>query len=162
MSKPQPRYTEDEKKIVGQQIIDTIHKICTGDATTCVFGFCIFNKHCAKPHYTADSLPKKNLKLKSLLKNVNSKFNKKVGRKNPTAYGHTLRDQIRRILGQDIEEHYLVKGDEKLKHKIAICTTLNQVNELLAMKYFKVHKKSISTPQGRSHYRKYLNENRNP
>lgn len=160
MSKPKPRYTEDEKKIVGQQIIDTIHKICTGDAITCVFGFCIFNKSCAKPHYTAETLPKKNLHLKSLLKNVNAKFNKKKGRKNPTAYGHTLRDQIKFVLGQDIEENYLVKGDEKLKHKIAQCTTLNEINELLARKYFKVHKKQISFPKGRFHYLKYINENR--
>jgi hypothetical protein len=64
------------------------------------------------------------------------------------------------ILGENIFDHYLVKGNREAIEAIKRAKNLNQINTILEKRYNKTHTKKLSVPgKDRSLYRKYIGEN---
>jgi hypothetical protein len=161
------KYTEEKKLVVSKEIVDTIHRICTGDAGTCCFGYCIFNHQCAKPNFELAALiKKKNIRLKGILKNVRAKERKKLGITQPPdkqkqKLERSLKWAVNRILGENIYDHYLIKGNERAISQIDICKNIKEVVLVLGERYEEVHGKKASLPGGsRYKYWFYKNENK--
>lgn len=149
------------KKKVDAEIIKTINRICTNDPDCCSFGFCKFNKKCAKPFYEEEGLPKiTGRSKKRIINNLIKADFKRYGKPWPFAVSRKVINEINGILGECILEHELVKGDPVTISKIKACLSFRQINKVLEEKYNSINKKKISLPgQSRDFYRKYLNEN---
>jgi hypothetical protein len=148
-----------EKDELKQEIRDTVTAICTSDASTCLFGYCVFNKVCAKKHLAAGgSFPPSRKRLKSMLKNASSKLNKKLQR----VPRSTLLEACAKILGQDVFDHELVKEHQSTTDKIRAAKKMVDIVNILNERHKQMTGRYKSLPGGnaRELYWKYQGENR--
>lgn len=129
-----------KKIILIETISSIINDLCTNDIKKCNWGWCEYNGVCAKCYFANhDNFPKKLLKIKSLLKCVKAKFNKKIGRINPTNLGGSVHEIASTLVGCDIYEHELVKNCKWMPKAIYKARTLTQIAELLNRKHIHVN-----------------------
>jgi hypothetical protein len=145
-----------EKEKLKAEIIDTIHRVCTGNPTTCCFGYCKFNYCCAARYYVEeDTLPKTKIRLKGLLKNAKKKERKSLGIKSPE---QSVLEQVSLILGQNILEHKLVIGHERTINQIKSCKSIKEINNIFHKRHLAIYGYSLSLP-GSKFYGAYVGEN---
>lgn len=160
MSSDVEEIMQKERFLVKAEIVATIERICTGFWETCSFGYCGFNRECAKPLYKTDELPDRSKKLKSILKNAKSKERKKLG----TTIHNTPKkatfsfEKVNEILGQDILEHDLIKDSKSAKKQVRAATDMGTLIKILQWRHNEVHGKYLNLPKGRYYYWKYKNE----
>lgn len=130
-----------EKERLKQKALHIIELGCPGDWESCCFGYCQFYKMCHKNVFTYDKLPTRLIRLKSLIKNLSSKYNSVNGRSNPTNLGQNHFEIAKTLLGQDVMQHELVKDKPNVKKRIGRCTTLNQILRILKYQTYQIPKK---------------------
>lgn len=149
----------EERQRLRDEIIHTINCICSSDPLTCIYGFCKDRKSCAAKSFDKIIVTTKMKHLTGLLKNAKKKLNRKLRKNDPVPHPNDLFGRLKYILGQDIFEHDLVKGDVLVKERIKYAKNLKQVLLILEEKYNAINSKPISLSKGRWQYIKYLGEN---
>lgn len=132
--------------VVRHNLLNKIERlfdiICSGDDKSCSNPTCKFFKSCHKIDF-AKNPPKKNLRLKGVIKSLNSYVTKKKGRKNPNDEGGTFHERIKFILGISIFEHELIKGHTPSIISCQKATTLSQIVNILEKRSVEINKKSM-------------------
>jgi hypothetical protein len=107
--------------------------VCSKDFAACPFRSCAYLQKCCKIDYEQDELlmKKKRIRLKAIYKNVKGTVNELKGRSSPHNLGQGIFEIASTILGQDIREHDLIKGNKWAETRIEKCTTIFQVLQLL-------------------------------
>lgn len=122
---------DNEKKRLIEEIAGLLSLLCTGEKSSCGWGWCEHNGLCAKEYFVGDNLPKKKMRLRSMAKCLRSKNNKRIGRFNPSHLGNNIHEIASTLVGCNIYEHELVVGHQRTADKIKMATTLNQINQIL-------------------------------
>ena len=135
-----------EKEELKKKIESLATHLCTSDFNTCAIGHCGHYGKCHIDDYKPEMFAKtKKIKLKSILKNLKSRLNKREGRTNPDFLGNGVHEIASTLVGCDIYEHNLVKGNKRVTKMIANATTLGQMVEILNRAYIVKHGRSRFT-----------------
>lgn len=131
-----------EKENLKRRIDDVVNKGCSNDPSGCPFKICGFNGRCHRDDYSYDNLRQGLHKLKSIFKNLSKRSNKANGYKNPRDLGEGVFEIAASILGCDVFEHSLIKGNKLAIKEMSRATTLNQITTIFNRQYNIKFKKS--------------------
>lgn len=132
----------EKRKRITDEIFRVLNLLCTGNSETCHLGMCKFNGECQKKWFEDNGVRHKNVRLKSLLKNIKKHDRKRLGRESPSHLGTNIHEIASTLVGCDIYEHDLVKGSKWATKEISRCTTLNQIAGILDRRNIQVTGKS--------------------
>lgn len=129
-----------------QKIEELATHLCTTDFNTCPIGHCGHYGKCHIDDYKPDKFVKtKKIRLKSILKNLKARLNKREGRTNPDFLGNGVHEIASTLVGCNIYEHELVKGNKTVTKRISNATTIGQMVEILNEAYIKKNGESRFT-----------------
>lgn len=137
---------------VKQEIIETINRICTGDHNTCGLGYCQFNGECGKPFFEVKTELDSLHYLKVIKKQVSK--TKKTNKRKPEFVRRPHHDKVSEILGQDVFDHELVKGNSGAIQAIQKAGSHKSINKILATLHLLKYKRPKFLHWGRRRRRK--------